>query len=181
MYIIKSLRSRRSRRHSVTDDIFKCIFLNENVFISIKFSVKFISKIPINNIPALVRIMAWCRSGDKPLSEPMTIILLAQICVTRPQWVNCGNNLGVSIGQQTICSIKYIQDLSYYMTSQNHNGSNITSTQLLHFTRYFRLFHMIPQVLFFYTVFDRFFVDLTQFEFLFGAEKGWHYFPCSWV
>ena len=26
---------------------------------------------PINNIPALVQIMAWCRPGDKPLSEPM--------------------------------------------------------------------------------------------------------------
>ena len=25
----------------------------------------------IDNIPALVQIMAWCRSGDKPLSEPM--------------------------------------------------------------------------------------------------------------
>ena len=26
---------------------------------------------PINNIPALVQIMAWRRPGDKPLSEPM--------------------------------------------------------------------------------------------------------------
>ena len=180
MYIINSLGSRRSRRHFVADDIFKCIFLNENVLISIKISVKFISKVPINNIPALVRIMVWCRSGDKPLSEPITIILLAHVCVTRHHWVNCGNNLAVSIGQQTICSIEYIHDLSYYMTSQNHNGSNITSTQL-HFTRYFPLFHMIPQVLFFYAVFDRLFVDLAQFEFLFGAEKGWHYFPSSWV
>ena len=25
----------------------------------------------INNIPSLVQIMAWCRPGDKPLSEPM--------------------------------------------------------------------------------------------------------------
>ena len=32
--------------------------------------------------------MAWRRPGDKPLSEPM-IILLMHICVTRPQWVNC--------------------------------------------------------------------------------------------
>ena len=43
---------------------------------------------PINNIPALVQIMAWCRSGNKPLSEPMLIILLAHICITRLQWVN---------------------------------------------------------------------------------------------
>ena len=33
--------------------------------------------------------MVWRRSGDKPLSEPMMVILLTHICVTRPQWVNC--------------------------------------------------------------------------------------------
>ena len=31
--------------------------------------------------------MAWRRSGDKPLSEPMMVNLLTHICVTRPQWV----------------------------------------------------------------------------------------------
>ena len=36
------------------DDIFKCIFLNENGYILIKISLKFIPKGPINNIPALV-------------------------------------------------------------------------------------------------------------------------------
>ena len=37
----------------------------------LNISLKYISNCPINNIPALVQIMAWCRSGDKPLSEPM--------------------------------------------------------------------------------------------------------------
>ena len=32
--------------------------------------MKFVPKGPINNIPALVQIMAWRRPGDKPLSEP---------------------------------------------------------------------------------------------------------------
>ena len=36
------------------DDIFKCIFLNENVLMSIKISLKFVPKDQINNIPALV-------------------------------------------------------------------------------------------------------------------------------
>ena len=36
------------------DDIFKCIFLNENVWIVIKISLKFVLKGPMNNIPALV-------------------------------------------------------------------------------------------------------------------------------
>ena len=64
------------------------IFLNENVRISIKISQKFAPKGPINNIPALVQIMAWRRPGDKPLSEPMVVKLPMHLCVTRPQWVN---------------------------------------------------------------------------------------------
>ena len=55
---------------------FKCIFLNENVRISIKISLKFVPKGPINNNPALVQIMAWRWSGDKQLSEPMMVSLL---------------------------------------------------------------------------------------------------------
>ena len=64
--------------HRFADDTFKRIFLNENVRISIKISLKFVSKGPIDNIPALVQIMAWRRPGDKPLSEPMVISLLTR-------------------------------------------------------------------------------------------------------
>ena len=53
----------------------------------IKISLKLVRKGPINNIPALVQIMAWRRPGDKPLSEPMLVSLLTHICVTRPQLV----------------------------------------------------------------------------------------------
>ena len=41
------------------DDIFKCIFLNENAWISINISLKFVPKGPIDNISSLVKIMAW--------------------------------------------------------------------------------------------------------------------------
>ena len=81
-----TLRPRQNGRH-FADDIFKCIFLNENVWIPIKFSLKFVPKGPINNIPSLVQIMVWRRPGAKPLSEPMMVSLLTHICVTRPQWV----------------------------------------------------------------------------------------------
>ena len=84
---LNTLRPRQNGRR-FPDDIFKCIFLNENVWISIKISLKFVPKGPINNIPALVQIMAWRRSGDKPLSEPMVVNLLTHLCVTQPQWVN---------------------------------------------------------------------------------------------
>ena len=43
------------------DDSFKCIFLNENIWIAIKISLKFVPRGPMNNIPALVQIMAWRR------------------------------------------------------------------------------------------------------------------------
>ena len=81
-----TLRPRHNGRH-FADDIF-CIFLNENVWIPIKISLKFVPKGPINYIPALVQIMAWRRPGDRPLSETMMVRLLTHICVTRPQWVN---------------------------------------------------------------------------------------------
>ena len=53
------------------DDIFLCIFLNENVGSLIKISLKFVSKGPINNISSLVQIMAWHRAGGRPLFEAM--------------------------------------------------------------------------------------------------------------
>ena len=65
-----TLKPRQNGRH-FADDTFKHIFLNENVRISIKNSLRIVPKGPINNIRALVQIMAWRRSGDKPLSEPM--------------------------------------------------------------------------------------------------------------
>ena len=66
----------------------KCIFLDENVWIPIEISLKFVPKGSINNNPALLQIMAWRRPGDKPLAEPMMFSSLTHICVTRPQGVN---------------------------------------------------------------------------------------------
>ena len=83
---VNTLRPGRNEQR-FADDIFKLIFLNENVWTPIKMSLKFVPKGPINNIPALVQIMAWHRPGDKPLSEPMMVSLPTHICVTGPQWV----------------------------------------------------------------------------------------------
>ena len=84
---VNTLRPRQNGRH-FADDTFKRIFLNENVKISIKNSLKFVPKGPFNNNSTLVQIMAWCRPGDKPLSEPMMVRSPTHIYVTRPQWVN---------------------------------------------------------------------------------------------
>ena len=54
---IDTLRPRQNDHH-FTDDTFKSIFLNENFRNSIKISLKFVPKRPVNNIPTLVLIMA---------------------------------------------------------------------------------------------------------------------------
>ena len=69
-------------------DIFKWIFLNENVCIRTKLSLKF--------VPALVQIMVWRRPGDKPLSEcmmPEFIGAYIYICVTRSPWVRTSGSI----------------------------------------------------------------------------------------
>ena len=77
----------RDKIDAISQTTFSSAF-SWNVWIPIKISLKFVPKGPINNIPALVQIMAWRRPGDKPLSEPMMVSLPTHICVTRPQWVN---------------------------------------------------------------------------------------------
>ena len=51
--------------------VLKRIFLNENAWISIWISLKFVPKGPIDNKSTLVQVMAWRLTGDKPLSELM--------------------------------------------------------------------------------------------------------------
>ena len=52
----------------LANDIFKCIFLNENVKFFIQISLKFVPQDPIDNKPALVQVMAWRRTGDTPIT-----------------------------------------------------------------------------------------------------------------
>ena len=61
------------------DGIFKCIFMNEKSCISIRISLKFVRKGPIDNTLALVQIMA-CRLFGWPSS-------LTHICGTWGRWV----------------------------------------------------------------------------------------------
>ena len=50
---INTLRPRQNGRH-FTDDILKCIILNENVWISITISLDVVPGDPINNIPSML-------------------------------------------------------------------------------------------------------------------------------
>ena len=51
--------------------IFKCIFMNGRFCIFIQITLKFVPKGQIDNRPALVQVMAWRRTGDKPLPGSM--------------------------------------------------------------------------------------------------------------
>ena len=124
---INSLRPRQNGRH-FPDDNFKRIFLYENVRISIKISMMFVPKAPINNCPPLVQMMAWRRPGDNPLSEPMMVRLLTHICVTRPQWVK-------DIVLETLCwsHVLGIECIKFIILWQELNillrhGSDVTWT-----------------------------------------------------
>ena len=56
---------------TLADDIFKCNFLNDNGSISIKISLNFVPKGPIDNKWSLLQVMAWRQKADKRLHEPM--------------------------------------------------------------------------------------------------------------
>ena len=97
--MVDTLRPRQNGRH-FADDNFKCIFLNENAWISL------VPEVRSNNIPALVQIMAWRRRGDKPLSEPMMLVY-------RRIYASLGlNELKVSHGRaNSICSsVQHIEN-----------------------------------------------------------------------
>ena len=98
---INTLRPRQNGRH-FQDDIFKCIFSNEDVWISLKNSMKVLPKVRIYNVPALVQIMYCRRPGDKQLSETMMVSLLTHICVTRPQWVESNGNANFAMLNKSI-------------------------------------------------------------------------------
>ena len=112
-YHITTLRPRQNGRH-FADDTFKCIFLNGGVWISIKLSLNFVLTGSINNIPALVQIMAWHRPGAKPSTEPMMFSLRTHTCVTGPQWVTNGS-LGTDFRETGIKTFSFEK-----MTSKCH-------------------------------------------------------------
>ena len=64
---VNTLRPRQ-HGHNFTQDIFKYIFFSENVWVSIEISLQCVPKGSINNIPALVQIMAcrliWTKDGE---------------------------------------------------------------------------------------------------------------------
>ena len=67
---IQHIEAEGNGRH-LADDIFKYIFLNENIWILNEISLKFVSNGPIDNMPTLVKIKAWRLLDAKSLHESM--------------------------------------------------------------------------------------------------------------
>ena len=84
----KTLRTSRKFCSKYTlSDIFKCISLKENFWLSNKISLKYVLYGLIGNKPVFVQIMAWHWAWDRPLSEPVMSLLtdayvrhMASIC-----------------------------------------------------------------------------------------------------
>ena len=70
---VVTLRSRQNGWH-FADDSSKYIFLNENERNLNKNSLNFIPKGPVNNIPALVQLMAWRRPGASHYQNQLWLI-----------------------------------------------------------------------------------------------------------
>ena len=76
---------------TLADDIFSCNFVNENISISIKIWLKVIPKDPINNVPAVVQIMAWRLPATSHYLNQLWSTILTHTCDTR--WVNARRDL----------------------------------------------------------------------------------------
>ena len=86
---LNTLKPSQNGRH-FADDIFKCIFWNENAWILLKISLKCVPMVRINNIPALVQMMDWRHPGDKPLSE----LIMVHACHTETTTVVGSSYIG---------------------------------------------------------------------------------------
>ena len=130
---------RQNDRH-FPGNIFKCNLLNENVWISIKISLKFVPKGSISNIPALVQIMAWCQLGDKPLSEPMLACSPTHICVSRPQWVK--QTLAWLVIQDTMTVFWHHYNDKQRVLMHRHQGLNVRHGLCHIYMRYLYIYEL---------------------------------------
>ena len=106
--------------------------MNGRFCISIRISLKFIPKGPIDNTSALVQVKAWHRTGDKPLPEPMLPSSLMHICGSRgkcvsktgPSWLR--RPTGIPISKwilNNIIAIKIITCIMMFIMNTKTIGS----------------------------------------------------------
>ena len=100
---VNTLRPRQNCRH-FADDTFRCIFLNEDVWLSLKISLKFVPKVRIINIPALVQIMAVLELKLLFVFKSYWSVHYVRLCALWFRWVNHNDGQGV---HQMIVWVRY--------------------------------------------------------------------------
>ena len=78
LYALLSSPTRQNGCH-LADNFFDCFFLNGNDRIRIQISLKYVPRSPIDIKPALVQVMAWRLTSDKPLPGPMMTQFIAAL------------------------------------------------------------------------------------------------------
>ena len=82
----------RDKMAAIFQTIFSSVFSMKMYEFRLTFHWSMFLGVQLTIFQHWVQVMVWRRPGDKPLSEPMMVILPTHICVTRPQWVNCFAN-----------------------------------------------------------------------------------------
>ena len=109
------------------DDIFKCIFLNENMWITIYISLKFVPKCRINSISALVQIRAWHRLGV----SYVTYIFISELRASHHNSVRAASMEILSISLYTqVGANNYMHESSLY-TQFGQLGNCPTVTHIM--------------------------------------------------
>ena len=95
-----------------------------------KKSLKPVPKGPINNVPALVQILAWRRTGDNPLFEPMMVSLLMHMghstSMSQPSTIR---KASLQASLQTLLLHEYMHT---YMLTQLERGCNTSYRSMQH-------------------------------------------------
>ena len=118
IWIALSWKELQSCLTSLIIFIFRRIFFNKNIWISIKISLK------VDNIPSLVQKMVWRCPGVKPLSEAVMINLPTHIFITRPQ---C-SDVKMSMMASQITSLTIVYSTVNADTDQRKHQSSASLT-----------------------------------------------------
>ena len=84
--------------------------LIENIWISINISLNFLPKDPMNKIPALLKVIACSRPGDKPFIGPVRVSLLMHICISQLKRVN-----------YLFCTSELLYNMQYHVLTDHLN------------------------------------------------------------
>ena len=93
--IFNTIWPRQNGRH-FADNVFKCIFLTENIWFSNNVWLKYVHRGSIENVPSLVQIMACRLAGASLYLNQRWSSLLTHTCVSRPRWVKGGKIINIA-------------------------------------------------------------------------------------